>query len=336
MTDIGVSCATCLVMQDSLPATMSVAFLHPFFDEMLRRGANKSELAGRIGIGETSLYDALTLVPDNSVYAFLGWVADSTGDPLLCARIGERMSNGEWAPLVPLMTSAKTVGDFLQKFSLMSSEQGRAASYKLEVEGEVALWRLARAPGASNDAAYADAVAAGFFIGILKSAAQDDWDTAKTTAVLTDTALVSRDLLPSISVLSGQPGLILRFPSTYLGLDTPEISPPDDHTGLSVPDVQETTLADRVRQLIERRISNPSLGIEGVAKGVGLASWKLQSLLKEEDLSVSQIKDNVRRKLAIEQVASSSNTVASIAESLGYTNSSNFTRAFRGWTSKSP
>ncbi|WP_425046592.1 helix-turn-helix domain-containing protein [Primorskyibacter sp. S87] len=46
--------------------------------------------------------------------------------------------------------------------------------------------------------------------------------------------------------------------------------------------------------------------------------------------------DSVSTVVVIGFLASSSNTVASIAESLGYTNSSNFTRAFRGWTGKSP
>ncbi|MEP5090534.1 MAG: helix-turn-helix domain-containing protein, partial [Paracoccaceae bacterium] len=319
-------------MQDSLPATLSVAFLHPFFEELFRRGAKKSELAARIGIDETSLFDPVVSVPANSVYGFLSWIAADTEDPLLCARIGQQMAMGAWAPLLPLMGSAKTVGDFFQKFSLMSSEQGRAVSYKLEVEGAVAIWRLVRAKGASNDASFADAVAAGFFVGLLKSAAQDEWETARTIAVLPDTSIVPRDLLPSTSVLSGRPGLILRFPSTYLGLEMPTILPADNLPELSVTNARETTLAERVSVLIERHISDPNLGVEGVAKGVGLASWKLQSLLKEEGMSVSRIRDEVRRRCAIEKVTETADSVSSIAARLGYTNSSNFTRAFRGWT----
>ncbi|WP_413843518.1 AraC family transcriptional regulator ligand-binding domain-containing protein [Tateyamaria sp.] len=141
-----------MLMKDSLPATLSVAFLHPFLEEMLRRGTKKSRLAARIGLEEASLFDPSVLVPANNVYAFLKWIAAETKEPLLCARIGQQMAMGMWAPLLPLMASAKTIGDFFQKFSLMASEQGCAVSYKLVVEGPVAVWRLDRAKGASEDA----------------------------------------------------------------------------------------------------------------------------------------------------------------------------------------
>ena len=323
-------------MQDSLPATMSVAFLHPFIEDMLRRGTTKSQLAARIDLDETSLFDPAVLLPANSVYGFLAWISVDTEDPLLCARTGQLMAKGIWAPLVSLMGSAKTIGDFLQKFGLMSSEQGRAATYKLVVEGPVAIWRLARSKGASEDAAYADAVAVGYFTELLRSAANEEWDRAKVIAVLPDITLVPRDLLPSTSVLSGQSGLILRFPSTFLGLEMPAIPLANDLPKLSVTSAQEATLVDRVRALIERRISDPTLGVESIAKSVGLTGWKLQSLLREEGMSVTDIRESVRRRRAVEQVAESGESVGRIASSLGYTNSSNFTRAFRGWTGKSP
>ncbi|MDO6483643.1 AraC family transcriptional regulator [Shimia thalassica] len=325
-----------ILMPDSLPATMSVAFLHPFFDELLRRGVSQSLLAARINLPESSLFDPAVTVPANSVYAFLKWVADSTGDALICASIGQHMAKGAWAPLVPLMNSATTVGDFFQKFSQMSSDQGKAAIYKLEVEGAVALWRLVRAKGASADAAFADAVAAGYFVGLLKSAARHDWDASKIIAVLPDTKLVPHDLLPSTSVLSGGTGLILRFPSAFLGFDMPRISPASDLPELTVLNMQETTLAEQVRQLIQRSISDPNLGLDSIAKGVGLSSWKLQSQLKADGMSISEIREEVRKKQAIAQVTETTDTVGSIATGLGYTNSSNFTRAFRGWTGKSP
>ncbi|MEP4877912.1 MAG: AraC family transcriptional regulator [Tateyamaria sp.] len=183
---------------------------------------------------------------------------------------------------------------------------------------------------------FADAVAAGYFLELLRCAANEEWDTSKVIAVLPETALVPRDLLPSTSVLSGKYSLILRFPSTFLGLQMPEIARANDLPELSVTNAQETSLVERVRGLIERRISDPDLGLESIANGVGLARWKLQSLLKEEGESISSIRYDVRQRRAIELVSESEECVGHIASRLGYTNSANFTRAFRGWTGKSP
>ncbi|WP_299351561.1 AraC family transcriptional regulator [uncultured Shimia sp.] len=315
---------------------MSVAFLQPFFDELLRRGTKRSEMAARVSLQEDALFDPSVTLPANTVYAFLGWVVTSTNDLLICDRIGQKMANGDWTPLLPLMTSAKTVGDFLLKFSMMSSERSRAATYKLESEGPIALWRLLRAKGASSEACYADAVATGFFVGILKSAAGRNWEPSKVIAVLPDSSLVSTDLLPSTSKLSGQAGLILRFPSAYLALNMPAISPPSDFVDVDIPSKLETTFAERVRQLIELRISEPDLGVDTIAQDLGLSRWKLQSLLKVEGMMISEIRGEVRNRLALERVATTKDSVSSIAASLGYTNSSNFTRAFRGWTGMSP
>ncbi len=323
-------------MKNSLIPTMSVAFLQPFFDELLRRGVKRTELAARINLQEEALLDPSFSVPANNVYAFLAWVAASTNDRLICAEIGQRMARGDWKPLLPLMTSANTVGDFLLKFSMLSSERSSAATYKLETEGSVTLWRLVRAKGANSEARYADAVAVGFFVGILKSAAGTEWEPSKVFAVLPDTSLVSQDMLPSNSVLSGQEGLILRFPSRYLVLNMPEVSTPADFVAVDVPNEMDATLAKRVHQLLQQRINEPGLGVDSVAKGLGLSRWKLQSLLKAEGVTVSEIREDVRQKLAIDLVEHTKDSVATIAASLGYTNSSNFTRAYRGWTGMSP
>lgn len=336
MTDFMVICANTHAMPDSSPATMSVAFLHPFFDELSRRGTPQSQMAERLGLQDASLFDPQVVVSANSVYSFLRWMVDKTGDPLICAQVGQRMATGGWVPLAPLMNTSRSVADFLQKFSMMSSEQGRAATYKLEVEGAIALWRLVRANGASDDAAFADAVAAGFFVSLLKLAARQRWDPARIIAVLPEPKLVSHGLLPSTSVLSGRTGLILRFPSEYLGLEMPNVLPSTDMRDLSVISTRQITLTEQVSQFIEHRLWDPELGVDSIAKSVGLARWKLQSRLREDGTSVSRLHDDARRQRAIELVGKTPETVDVIARSLGYTNSSNFTRAFRGWTGKSP
>ncbi|WP_368773169.1 helix-turn-helix domain-containing protein [Tateyamaria sp. Alg231-49] len=48
------------------------------------------------------------------------------------------------------------------------------------------------------------------------------------------------------------------------------------------------------------------------------------------------MRDDVRQRRAFELVSESEESVDHIASRLGYTNSSNFTHAFRGWTGKSP
>ena len=323
-------------MQDSFPAAMSIAFLHPIIDALLTRGRVKQELASQLAIPVEALYDPSVTLPANEVYSFLKWSADCTGSPFFTARVGQYMAAGGWAPLVPLMTSAQSLADFFQKFGLLSSDRNAAATYRLVVEGPIALWQLIRPVGANKDAVYADAIAVGFFAQILKSAAQDIWDPLQVVAVMPDASLIPQDLLPPTSVLSGQIGLNLRFPSSYLGLNMPAVLPPEGLPDLGLPDRHGLMLAERIRQVLEYRISEPGLGVARIASMIGLSKWKLQSLLSLQGTSISEIREDIRRSQAIERVTFTADKIDAIASDLGYANSANFTRAFRTWTGKSP
>lgn len=323
-------------MPDSVPPTMSVVFLHPVFDGLVKRGKSEDQFAAQLGLAEASLYDSSVLLSANSIYSFLAWATARAGDQQFCANTGRLMAQGGWKPLIPLMSSARTVGDFLDKFSALAEEQGGAATYKLEVERPIAIWRLTRPSTARKNARYADAIAVGFFVQILIAATQKKWAPNQIVAVVPDVSLVPRDLLPSLSVMPGHTGLILRFPSRLLDLEMPSVEVQSDGLKLDLPSLPLPTLQKQVQQHIEQRISDPKLGISQIASAMGLSKWKLQSLLHAYQTSVSEIREDIRQRLAIERVAATSDSVGTIAKALGYTNSSNFTRAFRKWTGKSP
>ncbi|WP_270728908.1 AraC family transcriptional regulator [Shimia sp. Alg240-R146] len=323
-------------MPETTPATMSVAFLFPVFDGLMRCGMTEQQLAAQLDLSLQMLRDPAVTIPANKVYGFLAWSTSQSKDPHFCAHVGQDMGKGNWAPVVPLMVEAKTVGDFFQRFSHLASKQGRAASYRLEVEGPVALWKLMRATGASEAAVFADAMATGFFVEVLKRAANLDWAPSQCIAVIGDPALVPSELLPQTSVLSGDVGLKLRFPATCLSLDMPEVSKTNTATQVQIPTPKELTLESRVRLAITQRISDPNLDIQKLADAIGLSKWKLQTGLAAEGTNVLAIKDEVRQNEALRLVRSSNAPVFTIASKLGYANSANFARAFKAWTGVSP
>jgi hypothetical protein len=79
--------------------------------------------------------------------------------------------------------------------------------------------------------------------------------------------------------MMGQVGMNLRFPSNHLGLHMPKVTHPGSSRTVVVPTRQEITIVERVQQIIELRISEPNLGVESIAKALGLPKWKLQSFL---------------------------------------------------------
>jgi hypothetical protein len=96
---------------------MSVAFLQPFFDALLLRGMGREELAAQLSLRVQALDDPSVTLPANSVYAFLKWSTVFTGDPVLTARVGQRMASGGWVPPRALMASSFTLGDFFKNLA---------------------------------------------------------------------------------------------------------------------------------------------------------------------------------------------------------------------------
>jgi AraC-like DNA-binding protein len=91
----------------------------------------------------------------------------------------------------------------------------------------------------------------------------------------------------------------------------------------------------RVRATIIEQLENGACSKDAVARSLGMSKATLQAKLSERDFSFQQILDETRLDLVmgyLEQQMS----VTEIAFRLGFTDASNFTRAFRRWTGVSP
>ncbi len=316
--------------------TQSILLLHPILDELTARGCSPEKIADRLGVDLFELDDPSALLPANTVYGFLSWATEWTGDKKLCGCLGVRMAQGEWAPFLPLLAGDLTVWQFLLRFSSSAEEQGGSATYRLEIEGQIALWKLSRPVSASNDAVYADAIAVGFFVEVLKGALSENFDYKELLAITSDQTLIAEEVLPITSVLDGAKGMVLRFPSSWLEVNLKTVKPKSGRPAMGLPDVGIVDLVERTRRVVHRRISDAEFGLKDAAHSVGMSVWKLQSGLRDADTSLSEVRNDVRKVLAIERIGRENSDIAQVAASLGYTSSSNFTRAFRKWTGTSP
>lgn len=73
-----------------------------------------------------------------------------------------------------------------------------------------------------------------------------------------------------------------------------------------------------------------------VAQIVGLSTKKMQQALKLQNSSYADILSETKREIAINRLTETTDGVDDIAFSLGYSDHSNFARAFRKWTGETP
>ena len=77
-------------------------------------------------------------------------------------------------------------------------------------------------------------------------------------------------------------------------------------------------------------------GVEEVAGELHMSSRTLKRKLQQLGTSYKEVLDGLRKGLAVEYLTQSEKTVDEIAMTLGYSDASNFARAFRRWTARSP
>ena len=101
---------------------------------------------------------------------------------------------------------------------------------------------------------------------------------------------------------------------------------------------ESVPLSIRVRLWVESALLDcpGALQIESSAETLGFTSHQLWRALKKEGTSYNQIKDEVRRDVAINLLSSGDLSVEQIGLRLGFAEATTFIRAFKRWTGKTP
>lgn len=95
-------------------------------------------------------------------------------------------------------------------------------------------------------------------------------------------------------------------------------------------------LSERVRTIFIERLVTGKFSEEQIAEQLNLSLRSLQRRLRDEQTSYQQLLDETRLELSLQYINRTSLSVAQIAPLLGFSDSSNFNRAFKRWLGISP
>lgn len=104
---------------------------------------------------------------------------------------------------------------------------------------------------------------------------------------------------------------------------------------LSRPD-ESNTFTGKIRALIGRDFSKPLPDFEWIATELHTSPQTLRRRLKQENTSFQEIKDLLRRDMAIYYLGRQELSINDIAAKIGFTEPSTFHRAFKKWTGVTP
>jgi len=98
---------------------------------------------------------------------------------------------------------------------------------------------------------------------------------------------------------------------------------------------RDRLLVEKVRQTLAEHPEH-SRNADDLAAWLNLSPRTLHRQLKEEGASLQQLKDAVRRDLAMDLLLRTNRPLKQIASEVGFQNEKSFMRAFKGWTGSTP
>lgn len=97
-----------------------------------------------------------------------------------------------------------------------------------------------------------------------------------------------------------------------------------------------STVSDQVRRILEQGLRGAWPTLEDIASRLSMSTHHVRRLLREEETSLTQIREDILRDAAINSLVAGKESVDELSTRLGFSEASAFRRAFRRWTGMPP
>lgn len=313
--------------------------LQPFLKAFEQRGGMVGPVLKAAGLEHFDLADPATLITGNALYRAVHEMADVLDDPFFAARVAEQEAKTGTVFVRESYAVSHTLAEFLPLVILELYQQVSNIQYSLEVNSDRSVIRGKRNFTPVAPLIQADAAVASIWVTFLRLVVAEEFDPSCLLVTAQEGKGIPRDLVPQSSFLKRKwNGVQISFPSEWLRrplkLDWQMQSTPRGEFQDASPREVILAFMDKV---CRDRISERSFGMEDLARQVGVHPKSLQRTLGELGTSFGEVRDQARRKKAVELMASGQSLLnEEIAEALGFSSPASFYRAFKRWTGVTP
>jgi len=226
--------------------------------------------------------------------------------------------------------SSRTIRDYILR-GVRRFRPNTTMGYELEIRGGAARVYHTNALGSELTSYQGDLASFVTIIRRMRDALGNDWGPTVVSF-----SYKPRESMPRVEtfaysrILHGNGTSYIEFPAHLLGVPFPVcgrvLDPTTDGQDLwPLPD----TLRDVITMQLTNLMPGSDLSLETVAGSLGLSARSLQRRLTEEGTGFRALVADARFETACDWLSEADRTVQDIAFDLGYSEPSNFTRAFR-------
>jgi AraC-like DNA-binding protein len=293
------------------------------------------------GLAPLERQDPDTRIPIAQAHELLEQSVALLRDPDLGLKAGRRMELGDTGALDFALHSAATVGAAVQVATRYIALVNDGAEVRLEL-------RHGRAELSFRSHVVMPRAAADFMIGGCFQAHRASWlgTLAGLEVWFAHAAPASRD-----EYARSFPGAVLRFSAPWNGFvfDAAELDralpTADARLHTVVTRMAERLLAelprahsftDEVRRVLASELCHGNPDVVHVARAMHMSARTLGRRLNDEGTTFRELRDELRRQLALSYVANPEVGLCEVAFLLGFSDVAVFHRAFRRWTGTTP
>lgn len=324
-------------VRTEIPVTW-VSTILPYTRLLHSLGAPVERMLNRAKIPADLLNYPSAVVPLQNAFMFGELACQTEGTEHLGFLVGLSNSLEDYGSYGKILQDALSIYDYLQKgislYNMVITGQRLRLSqhgedFRLTIESNVE-------PGIGAYQSHMETLIT--TIAILREAAGPDWSPRMVSlAYKAHEKIPDTELLAGTRIVWGSGQTYLTIPRSVMGLCFPVDGRmrSRDRT-LSLERSLHEDLASVVKIQIESFLSERAMQIDTIAESLAMNTRSLQRNLAKQGATYSLLLSETRIRKAAMWLENSDKPIAEIATDLGYSDASNFTRAFRQHVGVSP
>jgi AraC-like DNA-binding protein len=276
----------------------------------------------------------LPLIRLSSINPFLMELRVRNIDAATVLREGSLDLDG-WEPIEKAASEANTVGGLLNRFIVQAAAHSSATRFFLRSEADYSIFGFSRVVDPTIQPAQNDAFYLGFIARMLIHATGDRWRPSQVLFTISDP-----DAIPPVHeqlrIAKGdRMGVQARFPTVWLlkNFRKRSFNRSNDTADATL---LPGSLIDSVRVALVSHLQETDLTISKAAVICGYTTRRLSQALRQQGTTVAKEIAKLRAERARRDLRESDHRVAEIARTVGFTDPTVFSRAFKNWTGQSP
>lgn len=321
-------------MSKSLPL-VKLQLLKPLLSALKERDIDPEPVLETVGLTLAAVEQDAASVHVMVAHQFVENCAEVTKDNTFCATVGARMDPAGWPMIQRALAEATTLGGFLNIYVTEASRVASSATPFLEVRGEQASFGEHRAFEPLITPAQNDGFMIALMVAILEKVLGNALVPRNVMLVVCDPTVLP-DKFRRYQVLRGdRMGPRIQFPSEWLSRKIQADVADGPVDAVSARPGSKDFLSD-FRAILEQRIGRDPVTAKQAAGLVHMGQRALARRLSERGTGISRELLRARVNYAKAALENTDRSIEDIAAALGYSDPSNFARAFARETSMSP